>query len=214
MLSNIKTLLTKHFSEHIALYFMVILCFAIGLASGVFSVKALSQLQKEQLVEYLSSSFKATLLTGEINNLQILYHSIINNFKTLLIIWALAISAYGFPLIFLTIGARGFSLGFTMAFLIENIGYKGILFIMVSMLPQNIIILPVFIALCVVSVSHSLGVLRNRKAGKYVKREKLRLFVKYNFIVLLNIALLMVGSLIEAYVSPMFLKGIIGYLMS
>lgn len=213
MLSKIKAIVALHISKHITLYFMIILCFSIGIASGVFSVKALSQMQKEQLIDYLVSSFKATLVSGQINSSQIFVHSLLVNLKTLIIIWLLAVSVFGFPVIFLTAGARGFSLGFTIGFLIENIGYKGILFCIVSILPQNLVIIPVLLALCVVSISYSVDIIRNRKANKYVKKEKYKLFLKYNMVLILLFIIMMFGSLIEGYISPIFLKGILGYLL-
>lgn len=214
MLANIKSIISMHFSRHVTLYFIVVLCFSIGIASGVFSVKALSQIQKEQLIDYLVTSFKATLGTGQTDNLQIFSHSLINNCKTIAAVWILAISIYGFPLIFLMSGVRGFALGFTIGFLIENIGYKGILFTVVSILPQNLIIIPVIICLCVVSIDYSMEVIKNRKANKYIKKEKFRNFVKYNLVLLFLFLIAVLGSLVEGYISPIFLKGILGYLLS
>lgn len=213
MLSNTKALLSKHFSQHITLYFIVILCFSVGIACGAFSVKALSQIQKEQLVDYLVSTFKAILSGGQINYTQIFWYSILNSLKTILIIWIFSVLIITFPLVFFVIGIRGFILGFTVGFLVENLGYKGILFSTVSILPQNLIIIPLLIIFSVVSISYSILAIKNRKQRRYGKNEKFKLFLSYTVMSIILFALLSVGSLIEGYVSPSFLKGVSGYLM-
>lgn len=213
MLSGLKTLLSKHLSQHLSLYFVVLLCFTIGIASGVFTVKALGGVQKDQLIDYLVSSFKATLINGQMDNNQIFWYSATNSLKTTLLIWAFSICIIAFPLVFLVIGIRGFVLGFTVGFLIENLGYKGILFSIVSILPQNIIIIPALITLCVISVRFSTTVIKNRRNKRYIKKENFRIFLKYTIVCVILFIALLVGSIIEGYVSPVFLKGISGFLL-
>jgi uncharacterized membrane protein SpoIIM required for sporulation len=53
------------------------------------------------------TSFKTTLGTGQINNIQIFTNSILNNLKTIIVVWILAVSIFGFPIIFLVAGLRG-----------------------------------------------------------------------------------------------------------
>lgn len=212
MLTNVKALISKHFSKHITLYFVIILCFSAGIASGVFSVKALSQIQKDQLVDYLVLSLKDTLIGGNLDNNQVFWYSVQNNFKTVLFVWIVAVSVIGFPLIFLAIGIRGFILGFTVGFLIQNVGYKGILFSIVSILPQNLIYIPILMVICVVSINYSVFLIRNKKV-KYVRNQKFRTFLKYSLLVLSISVLLLFGSLVEGYLSPVFLKGMIDYIM-
>lgn len=211
MLTNVKALISKHFSKHITLYFVIILCFSAGIASGVFSVKALSQIQKDQLVDYLVLSLKDTLIGGNLDNNQVFWYSVQNNFKTVLFVWIAAISVIGFPLIFFAIGIRGFILGFTVGFLIQNVGYKGILFSIISILPQNLIYIPILMVIGVVSINYSVFLIKNKKA-KYVKNQKFRTFLKYSLLVLSISVLLLFGSLVEGYLSPVFLKGMIDYI--
>lgn len=213
MLNRVKTLVVDHFSQHITLYFVIILCFSVGIASGVFSVKALSESQKAQLTDYLVSTFQSLFSRGQINNSQVLWESISYNFKTTIIIWIMAVSIIAFPLIFFIVGIRGFVLGFTIGFLIDNLGYKGILFSLVSILPHNIIILPSYIILSVVSINYSVSIIKSRKLNKYVKSEKTKKFFAYTFLTIVIYIILISGSLIEAYISPALFKGISNYLL-
>ena len=214
MLSNIKALLSKHFSQHITLYFIIILCFSIGIASGAFCVKALSETQKGQLVDYLVSTFKTLVEGGAINNTQIFWSSLVNSLKTVFVIWVLSLLMFTFPFILIVIGIRGFVLGFTIGFLVENLGYRGILFSVVSILPQNIIIIPMLIIFSAISISYSIESLKRRKLKRYGKNNNLKYFFGYSIESAVLLFLLMFGSLIEAYASPVFLKGIYRYLIN
>jgi stage II sporulation protein M len=214
LLSKLKLYLSTHFSQHVNLYFIVILCFCIGITSGVFSVKALSEEQKNKLADYLATSFKGLLIDKEVNNLQILWQSIIYNLKTVLFISIASLIIVGIPLVLLIISIRGFVLGFTAGFLIDSLGFKGILVAVVSILPQNFLTIPLFIIFCVISISYSINVIKNRKINKYYKNQKSTLFLEYMSIIFILCMLLTVGSIIEAYICPIFLKGISNYLIN
>lgn len=213
LLSSIRTLLSRHFSQHITLYFVVTLCFSIGIASGVFSVKALNQIQKDQLIDFLVSSFKYALIDNQLNSNEIFWHSIINNLKMAFLFWLFAITIITFPFILILIGIKGFVLGFTVGFLIDNLGYKGILFTLVTILPQNIIFIPVLITLCIVSISYSAQIIKNRRVKRSIRNENFKYFLRYSLVTIFICIILVVGCLIEGYITPILLKGVSGYLL-
>lgn len=211
MLANVRALLSKHFSQHVMLYFIIILSFCVGIATGVFSVKALNETQKGQLLDYLVSSLKAVTSKSGVNYSQILWDSIFSNLKTTLLIWGFSIAIFAFPLVFGVMGIRGFILGFTVGFLIENMGLKGALFAVVAILPQNLIIIPTLVILTALSVNYSLTAFKNRKS-KYAKKERTKLFLAYSVLSSILFLVIVLGSLIEAYLSPVLIKGVSGYI--
>lgn len=214
MLSNIKKIVANHFTEHIMLYFFMLLCFSIGIATGVFSVKALSEIQKNKLIDYLLATVKSTLIEGQINNLDIFLNSIYFNMKTLIIIWILSISIFLFPIIFAVIGIRGFILGFTVGFLIENLGYRGILISTVSILPQSLLLVPGLLFLSVNSINYSTAIIKNKTSKKYLRNDNKIIAMKYTLGSLLIGIYLLFGSFIEGYISPLLLKGISQYIIN
>lgn len=211
MLSNVRILLSKHFSQHVILYFIIMLSFCVGIAAGVFSVKALNETQKSQLLDYLLSSLQTMMSKGGVNYAQILSDSILSNLKTFLLIWGFSIALFAFPLVFGVVGIRGFVLGFTVGFLIENMGFKGALFAVVAVLPQNLVIIPALVILAALSVNYSLTVFKNRKS-KNAKKERTKLFLAYSFLSVILFLVIAFGSVIEAYLSPVLIKGVSGYI--
>ena len=193
------------------LYFIIMLSFCVGIATGVFSVKALSATQKDQLLDYLVSSLQVVTSKAGVNYSQILWDSILSNLKTMLLIWGFSIALYTFPLVFGVVGIRGFILGFTVGFLIENMGLKGALFAVVAILPQNLVIIPALMILAALSVNYSLTAFKNKRA-KYANKERKRLFFAYSILSTILFLVIGLGCLIEAYLSPVLIKGVSGYI--
>jgi stage II sporulation protein M len=145
------------------LYFLVLVFFAAGIAAGAFTVDALSSVQKEELINYFQSFF--TVLDQEpVQSAVIFKQSLINNSQFVILIWLLGITVIGVPLILLIVGIKGFIVGFSVSFLVEGMGLKGLLFAVAAILPQNLLIVPGIIAAAVLGISFSISMLRRKKS--------------------------------------------------
>ena len=58
------------------------------------------------------------------------------------ILWLLGLTVVGAPLVILLVGARGFILGFTVGFLVQEKTGQGLLLALVAVLPQNLFYVP------------------------------------------------------------------------
>lgn len=67
----------------------------------------------------------------------------------------------GLPIILLLLFLKGMVIGFTIGFFVQQMGWKGFLLSFVSVLPQNLIIIPIFIVVAVISVSFALQLIKN-----------------------------------------------------
>ena len=192
------------------IYFFVILFFMIGISSGAFMSKALTESENKDLITYLKNFF-SIVDSKSINNFSILKQSLLNNFQTGIIIWILGVTVIGIPLILLLIALRGFIIGFTVGFFAKQMGLKGMIFSLVSILPQNILIVPSTIFVGVLGISFSLMLIKNmtRKSGKY---NVVNQFFIYTTIMAIIHIVIAVGCLIEAYISPFFIKYISTYM--
>lgn len=191
-------------------YFFVILFFMIGISSGAFMSKALTESENKDLIVYLKNFF-SIVDSKDINNFSILKQSLLNNFQTGIIIWVLGVTVIGIPLILLLIALRGFIIGFTVGFFVKQMGMKGMIFSLVSILPQNILIVPSTIFVGVLGISFSIMIIKNmtRKNRKY---NVVNQFFIYSTIMAIIHIMIAVGCLIEAYISPFFIKYISTYM--
>ena len=92
---------------------------------------------------------------------------------------------------------RGLSFGFSAAMTLEVTGIRGILYIITTLLPQNLIQLPVYCALTALSLQA--GAVRiKRAAGR--KRNAMQLDAKrYSLIFLTGLGIITLSCLLEAF---------------
>ena len=103
---------------------------------------------------------------------------------------------------------KGFVIGFTVGFLVNQMGWNGFLFSFVSVLPQNFIIIPMFIITATLAVSISLKMFR-RQFMKKISEPILPLLGRYALVFIAAGLFLAIASLFEAYVSPLLMKTVI-----
>lgn len=201
-----------HIKSNMGLYFFVLVFFSIGIAVGAFTVRALDDTQKQALIKYLQGFFQV-LTSKNIDSPGVLIQSIKNNIQTIFIIWILGITIIGIPITILVIGIRGFIIGFSVGFLINSLGWKGVLFTLIAILPQNIIIVPCLIAISVQSINFSLMIIRNRMAKRWTNNYWKKL-LSYTVNVVLLLMFSAIGSFVEAYIVPELIKYVSSYLAS
>ncbi len=102
---------------------------------------------------------------------------------------------------------RGFCLGYTIASIIITMGLgKGILFVIISLVLQNIILIPAIIAIAVSGFNLYKSIVKN-KNKENIKIEVLR----HTIFSLIMLLLLCLASVVEILISTNILKKIIKY---
>ncbi len=182
----------------------------IGISTGAITIKVLNEGQKDSLIGFLNSFFKI-LDQDAISSLTLLKQSLLNNIQTIALMWFLGIIVIGLPIVLLILILRGFVIGFTVGFLIEQLGIKGFLFSALAVFPQNIFIIPGLIIISVISMKFSLTMLKN-KIKKKVTYNYLNIVLQYTLTILMITVLLCIGSFFEAYITPIFMKLTSGYI--
>lgn len=210
MIRRLNELLSRNIKENIGVYFTVTLFFALGVSIGAFTVKALDVNQKQELVTYLNKFFQI-LNNQNINKNAIFYQSIKNSFQTVFFIWFLGVTVIGIPFTLIITSFRGFIVGFTITFLIHGIGVKGFILTLAAVLPQNIIFIPCLLVISATSLCFSIQVFKTKVKKKIVTNIKSNIF-SYTTTILIVFAVMIVGSLIEAYISPYILQSLSSYM--
>lgn len=204
--------IVKSIKKDMVLYLTAIIFLLIGLAVGSITVKVLDFNQKKDLIVYLNSFFQI-IGNESVKSSSIFYQSFKNNFQTVFFIWLLSITVIGIPVTLFIIGFRGFILGFTISLFIEGIGWKGVLLSIIGVLPQNIIYIPCIIGIAALSLKFSLNVLKRNLSNGVVKQYKSSI-LSYTVYVIIIFLIMGIGTVIEAYITPILLKLISSYIIT
>ncbi|WP_174734081.1 stage II sporulation protein M [Mesobacillus harenae] len=197
-----------HFRENSSIYLFVSVLFLMGIIFGAVIVNSLTFSQKEDLFYYLSQFF-GQVSTGKVaESSDIFLQSFFHNVKFIGLIWVLGISIIGLPVILVLLFMKGMVVGFTVGFLVNQMKWNGFLLSFVSILPQNFIIIPIFIIMATLAVTFSLKLIRNQFMKK-IGQPILPLLTRYLIAFLLAIVVLSAAAGIEAYLSPALLKAVV-----
>lgn len=186
------------------IYIFIIVLFSLGILTGALLVRGLEDSQSASLDQYFSLFLDSYNGEEMPEGATILGQSLRLNFQYLLIFWLLGFFMFGFPLIIFMIGLRGFSVGFTVGFLVDRAALQGVLLALGSVLPHNLLVIPALIVAAVTGFSFSWL----RFKGYLDKRPyPLRKHALPYTLVSITMGLLMLfGSLVEAYITPVFTR--------
>lgn len=201
-------IVVHHFREHSSIYLFVIVLFLMGVIFGAIIVNSLSIIQKEDLFYYLTLFFDSVANEKYVSGEDLFFQSFTHNMKYIGLIWLLGISIIGLPIILIMLFMKGMVVGFTVGFLVNQMSWNGFLLSFVAILPQNLIIIPLFIFASVLSISFSLKMIR-RQFTKTLRLPILPIITQYFIAFLAVIAFIGIAAGIEAYISPSFMKAII-----
>ncbi|MCX7843201.1 MAG: stage II sporulation protein M [Clostridia bacterium] len=205
MLSKIGNMLVKHVKNNSSTYFALFLVFITGLSAGAFTVNGLSAMQRDELTHYFQG-FLQLFDNQQVDNVELLKLSMMENLKIVAVLWILGVTIIGIPFIYLIIGIRGFITGFASGFLVEALGFKGVLFTLLTLFPKEIIFVPCIIALGVNGINFSLNIIKSRSA-KHLFKESLRTsFLAYCFVTLFYSCFILGGIFLEAYITPVVIR--------
>jgi stage II sporulation protein M len=198
----------SYFREHSSIFLFIVVLFLMGVIFGAIVVNSMSITQKEDLFYYLSQFFGQVSGDKVAEDNDLFLQSFFHNSKFIGLMWILGISIIGLPVILILLFIKGMVVGFTVGFLVSQMGWQGFLLAFVSILPQNLIIIPVFILMAALSVIFSLRMIKKQFMKKYAQ-PIIPFFKRYIFALLVAVIFISAASGIEAYLSPWLMKTII-----
>ncbi|NRD80646.1 stage II sporulation protein M [Bacillus sp. BRMEA1] len=199
----------SYFREYSSIFLFVVVLFLMGVIFGAIVVNSMSLTQKEDLYYYLSQFFGQVSNGKVADNNDLFLQSFLQNSKFIGLIWVLGISIIGLPVILILLFVKGMVVGFTVGFLVSQMGWKGFLLAVASIMPQNLIVIPIFIMMAALSVIFSLRMVKKQFIKKYA--EPIMPFFKgYILALIAAVVCLSLASGIEAYLSPALMKSIVG----
>lgn len=196
-------ILIDYLKRNIIQYIFLSIILIIGIIIGSITVNLISDIQLENIQSFING-FLTNVNNISVDYSSIFYLSMSNNMKTAVLLILLGLSVVGIPFILGIILFRGFVLGFTVGFLIEELGSKGLVLSVFSILPQNLIILPCIISIGVTGLTFATTVIKNRIKNYHENYSQM--VSGYMLLNLFFSFLLIISGLIEGYISPIFIK--------
>ena len=197
---NRKNTLLSYFEKYKTTYIIIASLFLIGVIIGVIYINMAGEEKVQKLIEYVNNLLKNLKNKNYGQNQNFFIKSIIQNWKSISIIWLLGCTAIGSFLVYFLLIYRGFKIGYTIATIIYVLGNKkGIIFSIASLLFQNVIFIPTLFLISESSIKMCKQFYKNRSN---IKRELIRHFI----ILIVCLIFCIVSSFLEVYVSTNFLK--------
>ncbi|MGI6066556.1 MAG: stage II sporulation protein M [Bacillota bacterium] len=205
MAGKLKAFLIGYLHENAALCIVVPAIFLCGFIFGIISINKLNETQIKELTGYIDG-YIAYLPAATFDSGLELKHALGINLKTLFFIWFLGLTVIGAPLTLVVTFTKGFLLGFTAGFLILEKAFQGLLVVFLTVVPQNLLSVPMTILAAITSISFSLYVVRGKFIGK--KMDLPKRFLRYTLVFSVFGLLAAMAALIQGYFTPSLVKAL------
>lgn len=206
-IKNLKNFINEHINTNIWLYVISIICIFAGAILGIYSVKYMGSFEKTDLTSYISN-FGSTLNSGALDYKNVFMQTLKNNLSIILGIWFLGLTMVGVPIILILDIFKGFTLGFSTCFMINQMGLKGLWISLLGILPQNLIYIPIVVIASVLAMEFSLTIFRDKNQKPGSNPIAMRI-TSYSFIFVIIVFFMFIGFFTEAYLTPNLVKFVI-----
>jgi len=190
--------------NQLSLYVFISVLFVAGVGFGVLLVHALSLEQQQDLATDVGHYFQMIEANLGATAQQSFWERLLFHSKWLLLLWILGITVVGIPGVLALNFLKGTLIGFSFGTLIQQFGWKGMLLSLLSIAPQNVIIVPAMIITSAAALGFSLYVIKNRLLSQ--QGTLMPQLLSYCSSALLMLFVFVCAALFEAYVSPALIR--------
>ena len=204
---KVLKIIKEHVINNKKEYVIIFLIFVIGIFGGVFFINHLQEAPRIEVTNYLNQFIEKFKSLESINNIELLKNAMIQNVVLAITIWFFGTTVIGIPIVFGIILYRGFCLGYTISLCITIMGLeKGISFILVTLLLQNIVFIPAILALAVSGIKLYKSIIRDKR------KENLKIeILRHTIFSAIMLIILIIASIVEICISTNLLKVVIKY---
>ncbi len=209
--TNIRKNLSNHLKRNKWKYMLAFLSIFLGVLTGSLTA-SMSSVDKFESIDLYVKNFVSAYNLQTVDGAEIFRFSVYNSIKVILFMWISGISVWLLPLSFVQLVSKGYKLGISMAAFVRIFGLRGVLFSMVSALPQLLLFLPAMAVYAVFNIKFATTLfrIRGQRVASNIKNE----MYLNNFLHLLGIITVSVMcSLVDAFVMPIILKTVCSFLI-
>jgi len=205
--SRLVNILIDFIKNNIKEYIIITLIFLIGIFLGVMFVNNLADAQKQEIISYIYTYKEAFKQNDSSNNIILLRNNIKENIILTLLIWFFGSTIIGIPIVFGIILFRGFCLGYTISSITLVFGItKGIAFISISIILQNILFIPAIISLGVSALKAYKSIYSDKR------KENIKLeIIRHTIFSMIILMVLIASAVVETQISTNLLRSLIKY---
>lgn len=190
----------NHLKENITIYVFMSTLLVTGIVFGAIIVNSMGFIQKQDLFFHLNQFFKQINGGEAVISKDVLFKSYYFHVKYLLLLFLLGLTVIGVPLIWVLIFLKGIVIGFSVGFIVNQLGWKGFVLATVSIAPQNIIIVPLYIVAGSIAMMFSL-ILLHKLFSRTTSQTIMRPFLQYAMLYGLLVIGAFAGSLVETFIA-------------
>ena len=202
MLRMIKNRFLEYIHIHRRIYYTVSLLLCVGVVCGLVFSALLSDMRQQEIESFVESFCRTSAVDG-MNSTQVLGSSFIHNLKIAVILWLCSVSSLFIPVSGFVTLSEGFSIGFTVGSLTRIFGIRGFALSFVSIFPGGVFSVPVIVHLACCSIYYAL----EKRHRPEISHDR-SIMVRFTVTTILCIIILLCASLIDGYISPVFVRSI------
>lgn len=203
-----RTRVMQHVKDHMTVYVFMMILLLTGIVFGAIIVNSMSFIQKEDLFFHLDRYFGLASKENAIESKDILKRSYFFHLKYLLLLFILGLTIIGLPIIWVLVFMKGLVIGFSVGFIVNQLGFKGLLLATISIAPQNMLIIPIYLIAASLAMIFSLRLLYKLVDQSYTPSIG-RPFMRYVTVFILLLLCAFGSSLMETFVANQALKAIL-----
>lgn len=188
-------------------YILVTLLFLVGIFLGVMFINNSEESQLTEITNYMQQFIEKLKNTQNLETSTLLKTTIMQNIVLAITLWFFGTTVIGIPIVFGIIMYKGFCLGYTIATVIATLGTgKGIIFILIALILQNIMLIPAILAIGVSGFKLYKSIVKDRNKEN-IKVEVLR----HTIFSVIMLCFLCISAMVEILISTNILKNFIKY---
>lgn len=210
---NIFHWVASHVRARLVPYALVVTMLVVGFVIGGTATSSLDTDTRRQIQEVLQQFFvtaPGTIVpSGELVARQALGGELV---RSGLFMWVLGLTVIGAPLVLVISLLRGFALGFTTTFIIEELGWRGGVLSAAALVPHNLFAIPGLMMAGAAGLMFAGGAARIL-LGRPTTQTVYGHFASSVGLALTAAVFLTIGVLVEAYITPVFVNLAVTYIL-
>lgn len=205
--SKIWNIVKGHIQNNLKQYIIASVFFLVGIVIGVIFVNNTELETQEQVGNYITTFVNCLKTDYQVDSINLLKSVIGNHIVFAFSLWLMGCLVIGIPAVYALVTFKGFSLGYTISSILFTFGTgKGILFCLITLLLQNLLIIPATLALAVSGMKLYKSIMKDKR------KENIKIeIVRHTIFSVFILFILILSALVEVYGSNLLLNICISY---